>query len=383
MVARNSNVYNASADDIAGTVDNATNSFFGATVTITVDTSSINNGGDPGLGGELFLLGNGGPPSLRVLDGSPLINGGRNSSRAPDILDIDHDGNTTEPIPLDGVFKPRVVAGKVDIGAVEYKPSEKIGGTDGDDSIDGGLGKDSISGNGGDDTIDGGAGNDRASGGAGGDKILGRGGNDILAGNGGPDFLNGGGGNDRANGGGGNDTVNGGTGKDHVNGGGGADQLAGGGGDDSVNGNGGNDLISGNAGADLLTGGVGRDSLFGGNGDDVLRGGAGSDDVNGGGGRDTVDGGKGDDVLTGGLNADVFVFGDGEDSINDLHHNDKIDLSLSNILDREDLFNNHIADSPVLGYATIVDGANSCVIMGYVTADLTDLGVFVFAPEPL
>ncbi len=171
------------ASDVEGNVSTATGSFFGTPVTITNSGNSSNgaggaligqsgamaagytdsngniiNGGDPMLG---ELLDNGGPVLTRSpLDGSPLINAGKNALLPRDVNDVDHDGNTIEAMPLDARGGLRIVGGKVDIGAVEHIANENIGGTDEANHIIGGLGKDTMSGLGGADTIDGGAGND-------------------------------------------------------------------------------------------------------------------------------------------------------------------------------------------------------------------------------
>jgi hypothetical protein len=70
--------------------------------------------------------------NLRLLPGSPCIDAGDNSALPPDTQDLDHDGDTTEPLPLDLDGNPRVVDGDgdvepwtgvaetVDMGAYEY-----------------------------------------------------------------------------------------------------------------------------------------------------------------------------------------------------------------------------------------------------------------------
>ena len=52
--------------------------------------------------------------------GSLCINAGDNAALPPDITDLDNDGDTTEPIPLDLDGGPRILAAVVDMGAYEY-----------------------------------------------------------------------------------------------------------------------------------------------------------------------------------------------------------------------------------------------------------------------
>ncbi|MHC4107342.1 MAG: right-handed parallel beta-helix repeat-containing protein [Planctomycetota bacterium] len=56
---------------------------------------------------------------VRLSFGSPCVNAGSNAALPPDTLDLDGDGNTTEPIPFDLAGNPRVLAGIVDMGAYE------------------------------------------------------------------------------------------------------------------------------------------------------------------------------------------------------------------------------------------------------------------------
>ena len=52
--------------------------------------------------------------------GSPAINTGNNAAIPTDTIDLDNDGNTSEPIPLDLDGNARVIAGTVDMGPYEY-----------------------------------------------------------------------------------------------------------------------------------------------------------------------------------------------------------------------------------------------------------------------
>ena len=51
---------------------------------------------------------------------SPCIDVGDNSALPPDTTDLDNDGDTTEPIPLDLDSEPRIINSVVDMGAYEY-----------------------------------------------------------------------------------------------------------------------------------------------------------------------------------------------------------------------------------------------------------------------
>jgi hypothetical protein len=59
-----------------------------------------------------------GQMSYRLSMTSSCINAGSNAAVPPDVFDLDHDGNTTEPIPLDLAGRTRFV-GNVDVGAYE------------------------------------------------------------------------------------------------------------------------------------------------------------------------------------------------------------------------------------------------------------------------
>lgn len=59
-------------------------------------------------------------PSMPPMPGSPALNGGNNASIPKDVLDLDNDSDTTEPVPFDQRGFPRISDSTVDIGAVEY-----------------------------------------------------------------------------------------------------------------------------------------------------------------------------------------------------------------------------------------------------------------------
>jgi parallel beta-helix repeat protein len=59
--------------------------------------------------------------SLRLTPGSPCVDSGNTSALPPDTADLDGDGDTSEPLPIDLDGNPRVV-GEVDRGAYELQP---------------------------------------------------------------------------------------------------------------------------------------------------------------------------------------------------------------------------------------------------------------------
>ncbi|MFC3225963.1 peroxidase family protein [Marinibaculum pumilum] len=250
-----------------------------------------------------------------------------------------------------------------------FLASNRVGGSDGAESLSGSGGRDLMMGLGGDDLLSGDAGNDRLLGGDGLDTLLGGDGADWLQAEGGNDSLDGGLGGDSLYGNGGDDSLSGGDGADMLHGGVGADSLdggadgdlmvgmwqddslSGGSGDDSLYGNIGNDILAGGDGADMLHGGsgsdtlsgeagddrliglwdddrlwggAGNDSLYGNPGDDWLAGGEGADMLHGGAGRDTLQGGAGDDTLIGLFDDDSLSGGAGADMLAGNHGDDSL-----------------------------------------------------------
>ena len=111
------------ANDVIGTIETATNSFFGTTATITNSTNNINTGGDPLLG---QLQDHGGPvQTMAILTNSPLINGGDATLLPADTFDLDGDTNTTEALPVDANGAARV-GDQLDIGAVEFNAATAL-----------------------------------------------------------------------------------------------------------------------------------------------------------------------------------------------------------------------------------------------------------------
>jgi VCBS repeat-containing protein len=107
-------IWDAYGSSLPGTI-NATNSLLGTGIVVDIGGANIRSNA-PLLG---TLQDNGGPVlTMRPLDGSPAIGAGTNSDIGSDFFDLDGDGNTTEPTPIDSRGAQRIV-GTVDIGAVE------------------------------------------------------------------------------------------------------------------------------------------------------------------------------------------------------------------------------------------------------------------------
>jgi hypothetical protein len=122
---------------VAGNVDTSSDlsdDIFGS---VNVARSRFNLIGTAGSGGlidgvngnkvgvadpELAPLGDYGGPTqtMALLSGSPAIGAGDASLLPADAFDLDGDGNTAEPLPVDQRCLPRVVGGTLDIGAYEY-----------------------------------------------------------------------------------------------------------------------------------------------------------------------------------------------------------------------------------------------------------------------
>ena len=93
------------------------------TCLVGVDTTTNNLiGGDLSAIVDPTLADNGGPTKTHALvANSPAIGAGSNVSLPPDAFDLDGDGDTSEPLPVDqrGPGFPRLQGHTVDIGAVE------------------------------------------------------------------------------------------------------------------------------------------------------------------------------------------------------------------------------------------------------------------------
>ncbi|MFC4864763.1 Ig-like domain-containing protein [Pseudomonas sp. MAHUQ-62] len=119
------------ADDVASTVETATNSYFGSNVSITTASGVLNNQGTANL-----LLGNlanngGSVQTHKPQAGSALLDAGSNAGLPLDTYDLDDDGNTTEVLPIDAIGNVRATGSAVDIGAVEANAPPVLGNVNG------------------------------------------------------------------------------------------------------------------------------------------------------------------------------------------------------------------------------------------------------------
>lgn len=108
-----------SDNDVSGTIEVATNSYFGTNTVITEDNDCLNNQGTGNLLLSDLDFYHGSPIQTHFAQpGSALLEAGSNVALPPDSFDLDHDGDFAEALPVDANGNPRVV-GIVDIGAVE------------------------------------------------------------------------------------------------------------------------------------------------------------------------------------------------------------------------------------------------------------------------
>ncbi len=237
-----------------------------------------------------------------------------------------------------------------------FAAHERVGGTDGAETLNGFAKKDLIIGFAGDDVANGGDGDDDIYGGQGNDHLRGQAGNDRLAGEAGNDTLEGGAGSDRLNGGDGSDTAS------YAASAAVAIDLQSGsasGGEAS-----GDTLVSienliGSAGADVLSGDQGNNQLSGGAGNDALQGAAGNDTLDGQDGNDYLDGGAGADLMRGGAGDDVYFVDDAFDIVFDSSGYDTVYASVNYTL---------AADSGI--DALIITGGNGVNLSGNAFANI-------------
>jgi len=119
-IVANNTVGSGTSPDLTGTFNSQDYNLIGNTsgATFTGTTTHNINNQSANLGA---LANNGGPTQTMLpLPSSPAINAGDSgASLPPDTFDLDGDGNTTEPLPVDQRGFARVVGANFDIGAVE------------------------------------------------------------------------------------------------------------------------------------------------------------------------------------------------------------------------------------------------------------------------
>jgi len=71
----------------------------------------------------------------RLLPNSPCIDSGNSAVLPPDQFDLDEDGNTTEPLPIDLDGLPRVVGANVEMGAYEFQGTPCRADIDGNGTV--------------------------------------------------------------------------------------------------------------------------------------------------------------------------------------------------------------------------------------------------------
>jgi hypothetical protein len=105
-------VYGNTAYDFSGLTDPT-----GADGNISTDPLFVQDP-DPGLDG-LWGTGDDDLGDPQLLSGSPCVDAGDNDSVPPDTADLDDDGDTVEPVPIDLDGHARVLCYDVDMGAYE------------------------------------------------------------------------------------------------------------------------------------------------------------------------------------------------------------------------------------------------------------------------
>jgi hypothetical protein len=123
IVAGNFHNSGASASDISGVIDSSSSFNLIGTGGAGGLINGTNNNQVGVINAGLGALANNGGPTMShaLLPGSPAINAGSNANLPADILDLDGDRNTTEPVPFDQRGLARVTNTNVDIGAFESR----------------------------------------------------------------------------------------------------------------------------------------------------------------------------------------------------------------------------------------------------------------------
>src|SRR5207237_1276758 len=119
IVANNTIGSWGSGPDLFGNVNSQDYNLFKDITGASISGATLHNitGQDPNLGA---LTNNGGPTQTQLpLPSSPAINAGNPANLPPDTYDLDNDGDTAEPLPVDQRGFARVVGFNFDLGAVE------------------------------------------------------------------------------------------------------------------------------------------------------------------------------------------------------------------------------------------------------------------------
>jgi hypothetical protein len=88
----------------------------------TIDPDGVANSGDEFQAGALGVYGSQNL-TVAIKRGGSAQNTGSTAALPPDTLDLNNNGNTSEPLPVDGRGDRRVAAPAVDIGAFEAQPT--------------------------------------------------------------------------------------------------------------------------------------------------------------------------------------------------------------------------------------------------------------------
>jgi len=192
--------------------------------------------------------------------------------------------------------------------------------------------------------------------------------NDTLYGNHSANVLMGKEGNDTLSGQGGNDILYGNAGDDSLWGSADNDTIYGGDGNDMLNGGTEDDTLYGEAGNDTLYGAAGNDVLYGDAGNDILRGDAGNDTIHSLEGDDDVDGGDGDDIIYASSYNSLIVGGSGTDTLNYTAVTSSI---IANLVSNT-ASGTQIGLHSILGFERLVTGSGDDTIYGTSNSDVLD-----------
>jgi uncharacterized repeat protein (TIGR01451 family) len=121
IIAGNSVAAGGSGPDLSGTFNSQDYNLIGSTSGATIQGTTTHN--ITGVSANLGPLQNNGGPTqtMQPLPGSPAINAGDPNNLPPDTFDLNNNGDTAEPLPVDQRGFTRVVGSGFDIGAVEVQ----------------------------------------------------------------------------------------------------------------------------------------------------------------------------------------------------------------------------------------------------------------------